>query len=136
MRLKNEALKRKQQEEEMRLKQEEAQQNMEMRKIELNKKRKIINEMVKIKGNWIVTISGKKIEQLNEEDLEKLSEKFLKDEKSRLEIKVRENMQNKEQKEFAKQDYLNRAIRVQEIAAIQASWEQEEESVETIVQRA
>lgn len=56
--------------------------------------------MIKTKGNNNVTIGGKKLEHLKDEDLKDISEKVLKDEKLKLEIKIKENLENKEHKEF------------------------------------
>jgi hypothetical protein len=72
-----------------------------------------------MKGKEVVQIAGKRIEQLTDEALDRVTEKTLKDEKMKLEIRIKENLQNKEAKEFSKQDYFNRAVRELEIASIQ-----------------
>lgn len=75
---------------------EQRERDNEERKIELSKKRKCLQEIIKIKGNWIVTICGKKVEQLTDDDLDKIKESILKDEKGRLENRVRDNIFNRE----------------------------------------
>jgi hypothetical protein len=59
-----------------------------MKKIELNKKKKILSEIIKIKGNIIVSINGKKIENLTDDELYLISEKKLKEEKNLIEAKI------------------------------------------------
>jgi len=85
-----------------------------VKKVELNKKKKLIQEIIKIKNNWLVTIGGKKVEHLNDDEIGNIEEKILKDEKARLENKVKENIENKEQNEFSKMDFMNRSIREQQ----------------------
>ena len=136
LKAKNEALRRKQAEEELRQKQEEAQAELELRKIEINKKKKQIQDILKAKGNLTIMILGKRIENLNDNDIEKLTEKNLKEERTKLDNRLKENQQLKERKEFAKQDYYNRAIREQEILEIQKKWDQHSESVQDIIDKA
>lgn len=96
----------------------------------------MINDIVKIKGNFAVSISGKRIEQLTDDDLDRVTEKKLKEEKTKIEIKIKENLQNKEAKEFSKQDYFNRAVREFEISYIQQQWTKENESIDDIINKA
>ncbi len=48
----------------------------------------------------VLVIQGKKIELLNDQDIDRLEEKFLKEERGVLELKLKENLENKDSKEF------------------------------------
>jgi hypothetical protein len=53
-----------------------------------------------MKNNVVLVIQGKKIELLNDQDIDRLEEKFLKEERGVLELKLKENLENKDSKEF------------------------------------
>lgn len=112
------------------------QKEKEVREIELNRKVKMIGELVKLKGTQVVKINGKKIEMFSRDELADIDFKDLEELKTVIQNKEKENVENKYKRTFQKIDYTERVKRENEWEIIESSWKSDIQEVEEIKKKA
>lgn len=112
------------------------QKEKEIRDHELNRKAKLLAELIKLKGQQVVKINGKKLEAFSREELVDLEMKDLEELKVMIQNKEKENVENKYKRTFQKIDYTERVKREAELGSIENLWKSDVQEVEEIKKRA
>ena len=112
------------------------QKERELKEIELTRKAKLLAEVIKIKGNQVVKINGKKLELYAREELDELDIKDLEELKAMIHNKEKENAENKNKRIFQRADYVERAKRECEFSVIESGWESDFLEVNEIKKKA
>lgn len=123
--------------ERLRLREEmKKQKEKEVKDIELNRKAKIMAELIKSKGNQVVKINGKKLENFSKDELADIDIKDLDELKLMIQNKEKESAETKQKRTFQKIDYLERAKREIEAQTIESFWESDLQELNEIKMKA
>jgi hypothetical protein len=112
---------------------ERREKEAELIELSIKKKEKILQDILKIKGNQIVKIDGKRLEQFKREELIAVEESTLTELKSMIQNREKENVENKYKRAFQRADYIERARREEEIKLLKETFHGENTEIPNIL---
>jgi len=123
--------------EKIRIKEEQKKQKeKDIKESELNRKVKLLSELIKAKGPQVVKINGKKLESYNREELAEIEMKDLEDIKAMMQTKEKENTESKHKRTFQKVDFTERVKREGEFSIIEGFWQSDNQEVSELIKKA